>query len=198
MKLPAREGNVFVPILIIAALAVGAALFFNFASKQQINNVPAESTPQAVVSDNLKTHTSSDLKISFSYPKDWFVDEKDFDIMITSYKTRIGENKEPNSNEIKIFIDNFNGCHATIEENLIDPACGEGGTKVKKNEIISKEVRETVGGKFYKYVIKTPNNIFTYYLLEGKNNILQIEKHPDPSQFESEFNQIIDSIRFLP
>ena len=40
-------------------------------------------------------YTSKDLKISFQYPKNWHVDEKNYDILIASYSTKIGEGSIP-------------------------------------------------------------------------------------------------------
>lgn len=151
----------------------------------------------AVKNSQFKSYTSEALKISFQYPKDWYFDEKDYSILLTSYKTKIGENKQPLDNEIRLDIDRFSGCHKTIEENLKDPACGEGGQFVKNNQILSKETKKTNHGIFYKYVTKTPNGvILTYFLLESGDKIIQISKKPDPSQYEKEFDQIINSIEF--
>lgn len=199
MKLPVRKGNVFVPVLMAVILVITGVLIFKATPKSQTRTTPTETTSQAVTSDeNLKTYTSKDLKISFSYPGSWQVSEKDFDIMITSYKTRIGENKEPSNNEMRIFINNYSRCLPNLEEDLINPACGEGGKK-SKNQIISKDTRSTSSGTFFKYVIKvSDNNNYTFYFLQKGERILDIEKTPDPSQFETEFNQIVDSIRFLP
>lgn len=153
--------------------------------------------PQGAKQSITVQHTSKDLKISLFYPKDWHIQEKDFSILLASYETRIGQNSRPNTDQIKIFIDNFSGCHPTIEENLKDPACGEGGPSVRPNEIIVKESRQTQGGTFYKYVIQSPSNAqFTFYLLENGDRVLQISKEPDPSKFEKEFDEIINSIRF--
>src|SRR3989344_7237517 len=186
-----RRCNIIIILAIVISIAIGAVIYFGLKS----NNPPPKPIENITISgSNLNNYTSKDLKISFNYPKDWSVDEKDYDIMVTSYKTKIGENKSPAENQIKIFIDNFNGCHKTIEENLIDPACGEGGPTVKKNKILSKEMRETKGDTFYKYVVETPNNKFTYYLLEKNDKVLQISKQPDPSQFEREFDALVNSI----
>ena len=115
--------------------------------------------------------------------------------MITSYKTEIGENKPPKSNEAKIFIDNYSGCFLTLEEDLIDPACGQG--KVK-NKIISKDIKQTPGGEFLKYTLDSydENQRIQYFFQKGEK-ILDIEKQPNPSQFEKEFDEIVNSIKFL-
>lgn len=149
-------------------------------------------------SDSYLTHANDDFKILFNYPKDWYIDEKNFDILISSYPTYIGENSKPSLDQIKISIDGFSGCHPTIEENLKDPACGEGGPGVSLNEILSKDMRITEGGTFYKYVILTPNGEeFTFYILENEDTVLSISKQPDPSLHEEEFEKIVNSIRFL-
>ncbi len=185
--------NTFLLILLIAAIC-GFLVF----GKTNLPKVTGPGTINTTTQNkNLNTYTSKDLKISFNYPKDWFVNEKDYDVMITSYKSKIGENKLPNENELMIFIDNFNGCHGLIEENLVDPGCGEGGSNVKKNTILSKESHQTQSGTFYKYIIESPSNKITYYLLQHDKSVLQIEKNPDPSQFEKEFEDLVNSIRFL-
>ena len=203
MEKSAQLGNIAIILVILAGLTVGAIAYLRFSPK--IGLKPPQSTyssPASILKtnteiDKLKSYTSQDLKISFEYPQNWYIDEKDLDVMITSYRTRIGENKSPKENEIKIFIDNFNGCHDTIEENLIDPACGQGGSTVKKNKILSKETRQTKGGTFYKYIVESPNKNFTYYLFEKGDKVLQIEKLPDPSKFEKEFEEIVSAIKFL-
>lgn len=154
-----------------------------------------------VKQNSIKTHVSQDLKISFQYPKDWNIDDRYHTVLLTNYVTSMNRNDHPNSNQIEIMIDRFNvGCHESIEENLKDPACGEGGPTVKPNEIVSKETLQKPGGTFYKYIIKYPSGKQqTFYLLQktGTDKILQISKEPDPSQFEKEFDEIINSIKFL-
>jgi len=192
-----QKGNILIIGLIVVAIALIAVVYIRI---NPVNTLQSQSTPSPspqIDQDNqLKLYTSRDLKISFDYPKSWYVDEKDFDIMITSYKTKIGENKPPKSNEVKIFINNYSGCFPTLEEDLIDPACGQG--KVK-NKIISKDVKQTPGGNFLKYTLDSydENQRIQYFFQKGEQ-ILDIEKHPDPSQFEKEFEEIVNSIQFLP
>jgi len=198
MKKSAQKGNTFLIILICAAIIIGVAIFFAVSSPKIASLTSPSTTPDSTqeTSKNLKTYTSDNLKIAFNYPKGWYIDEKDYDIMITSYSTKIGENVEPSDGQIKIFINDYSGCFPTLEEDLIDPACGQGK---KKNKIISKDARQTTGGEFLKYTLDSydENQRVQYFFQKGKK-ILDIEKHPDPSQFEKEFNQIVDSIRFLP
>ncbi|OGH48157.1 MAG: hypothetical protein A3A51_03970 [Candidatus Levybacteria bacterium RIFCSPLOWO2_01_FULL_39_10] len=181
IKVKNKHRKIF--FLIIAILIAFSVVFF--LSLQQTGTVK---------------YISEDLKISFNYPNRWYVDEKDYDIILASYQTEIGDNSRPNSEQIKIFIDKFNiGCHQDIEKDLMDPACGEGGPEVPLNEIVSKETEDLPGGTFYKYIIKSPTSDeeFTFYLLENGDRILQISKEPDPSAYEEEFEEIIKSIRFL-
>ncbi len=148
-----------------------------------------------------KAYISKDLQISFNYPTNWYINEKDRSIMLTSYKSTIGENSRPDKNQIKMFIDEYGGgCHQIIEENLKDPACGEGGPSSPLNKIVSKDVAEKTGGTFYKYVIEYPNEqqgIFYLLQKKGSDKILQISKEPDSSQYEKEFEEIVGSITFL-
>src|SRR3989338_1119491 len=120
------------PLGIILAVLLLAIVAIYYANKTDPSYIPLSNTQNS----DLQTYTSQALKISFSYPKDWIVNEKDYSILISSYKTRIGENVSPNKEQIKMFIDKFSGCHMTIEENLKDPACGEGGKLVKNNQIV--------------------------------------------------------------
>ncbi len=143
-------------------------------------------------------HVSKDLKISLSYPKGWYIDNRDYAILLTDYYTNLNRDDKPSNNQIELYIREFSGCHPTIEENLKDPGCGEGGPGIKPNEITFKEVSQIPGGTFYKYIVKSPSgNEFTFYLLENGERTLNISKKPDPSQHEKEFEEIINSIKFL-
>lgn len=146
---------------------------------------------------DLDAYSSKDLKISLDYPKNWYLEEKNYNIMLTTYPSSIGDNKTPTAKDLKIFFEIFMGCHDSLEENLIDPACGNGGLAVNENRIISKEERKTKAGTFYKYIVQSPKNKYTYYFLEGKNKIIRIEKTPGESQFEKEFEDLVNSIQFI-
>lgn len=154
-----------------------------------------------VKQNSVKTHVSNDLKISFQYPKDWHIDDRYYFVLLTNYLTNLNKNDRPSAKQIEITFHKYSGgCHETLEENLKDPACGEGGPSVKPNKIVSKESTQISGGIFYKYVIEYPSGKQqTFYLLQqtGTDKILQISKEPDPSKFETEFNEIISSVKFL-
>lgn len=213
MKNLAQRGSitVFVSLLIVSIGIVGLIGYYLktnksentsktnnvYQSPTQVPNNSYQESSTAATELKYKSYTSKDLKISFKYPANWYINEKDFDLMLTTFVTRFGRNDQPTKDQLKIFINNFIGCFEKIEENLIDPACGEGGSKVKKNEIISKEMKTVKGGTFYKYLVKTPSATLTYYLLENKDRVLQISKQPDPSNFEKEFDEIIESIEFI-
>lgn len=149
-------------------------------------------------SSGIAHHVSEDLKISFDYPKAWYIDDRDYAILLTNYYTTQNRNDKPSGKQIELYIDNFNiGCKSTIEENLKDPGCGEGGPEVPFNEIISKETKKLPGGTYYKYVVRFPSgDQLTYRLLINENRVLKISKEPDPSQYEEEFEEIINSIKF--
>lgn len=143
-------------------------------------------------------YVSKDLRMSFDYPKRWYVDEKDYAILLTDHYTNLNRDDKPTNNQIELYIREFAGCHPTIEENLKDPACGEGGPQVKPNEIIFKEMKQISDAIFYKYIVKSPSgNQFTFYILEKGDKVIQISKKPDPSQHEKEFEEIVNSMRFL-
>lgn len=191
------QGNILIALILVFVVALVALILYKNSSKS-LHPLPQNAQTTNPSTSKTKEYTSNSLKILFKYPKDWFVEEKDRSIMITNYPTKIGENKQPDENQLKLFLDEFSGCFESIEENLIDPACGEGGQTAPKNKILSKEMHQAKGGTFYKYVINTPKgNQFIYYLLENGKNVLKIEKHPDPSQYEKEFEEIINSIEFL-
>lgn len=200
-----RTGNILIILAIVLAVAIGTSLYIKTKQasliqfKQNTTPTVQPSEQKEITEDEqLKSYKSRDLKISFRYSKEWFLDEQYPMILLTNYKTNLNRDDKPNNDQIEILLSNFSGCFSSIEENLIDPACGEGGLAVKKNEILSKETKQTSGGTFYKYLIATPKgNRLTYYLLEKDGRVLQLSKQPDPSQFEKEFEEIIDSIEFL-
>ena len=143
-------------------------------------------------------HVGNDLKISLNYPKGWYIDDRYRSILLTDYETNQNKNDSPSPEQMEIYISEFSNCFPTIEEDLKYPACGEGGPEVPLNEIVSRETEDLPGGTFYKYVVRssTSGKEFTFYLLENDDRILQISKEPDPSQYEEEFEEIINSIRF--
>lgn len=188
--------------LIIIAFIVGVFILFVLISLGK-NSQPLTqqylNQPQ-IQNSKFKTHTSQDLKISFQYPEGWYVDDRYFMILLANYETNLNRDDKPSSNQIEILVDEFSGCHLDIEENLKDPACGEGGPSVQMNKIFSKDVSHKKGGTFYTYVVLSPDGKkLTYYLLQKNNSgtILQISKQPDPSQFEKQFEELVNSIRFL-
>jgi hypothetical protein len=199
-----KKGNTLFILIIILALTITALVYFgakklDITPFKQAATLPTNQVQQKEINNNdqLKSYTSKDLKISFKYPKDWYIDDRYQMILITNYNTNLNKDDKPTNDQIELLISNFNGCHDTLEENLIDPACGEGGPTVAKNKILSKETSQTKESTFYKYVVQTPNSTLTYYLLKNNDKVLQIEKHPDPSQFDKEFEEIINSIEFL-
>ena len=196
----ASRGNILIVLIIIAVLAISLAVYLKTnitPTLKNLNKLSPQPTNQPLY-DNLQNYTSKDLKISFKYPKNWFMDDRYQTILLTNYKTSQNEDMKPTSLQIDIMISKFSGCHPELEENLKDQACGEGGKTVTNNQILSKEMKQISGGTYYKYGIKTPkNNILTYYIIQKDNRILEISKKPDPSQFEKEFEELINSIQFL-
>lgn len=143
-----------------------------------------------------KTYQSNDLKIIFNYPVKWYMQEKNREVMITSYETTMGDNLKPTSSQVKIFIDNASLCQPTLDQEIALGGCGEGLNT--KNEILSKIVEKVPAGDFVSYAIKYPTGQdATLYYLKQKDRILHISKKPDPSVFEKDFKDIIYSIRFL-
>lgn len=174
-----KKINKILLILALLILLIGGLLYFKNSRSEYVN------------------HSSKDLKISLSYPKGWFIDDRYYSILLTSYETNQNNNTQPFLNQIEIQMDEFSKCFPSVEEDLMNPACGERKAE-GPDKIIDKVARKTPGGVFYKYVTETPNgqkNI--YYLLENDDRILKISRDPDPSNYDKEFEEIINSIRFL-
>ena len=142
-------------------------------------------------------HVGNDLKISLNYPKGWYIDDRYRSILLTDYETNQNKNDSPSPEQMEIYISEFSNCFPTIEEDLKYPACGENKLD-GPDEIVSKKTHKTLGGIFYKYVTKTPKGVENvYYFVVNDDRILQISKEPDPSQHEKEFEEIVNSIKFL-
>lgn len=178
----------------LAAAVIGLVVFFKTQSSTNSNLTTSNSAQK---DRNLNNHTNKDLKIALEYPASWYLDEKDFEIMITSYKSKIGENKKPKEEEFKLFLSMTSLCQDSIEKNLIHGGCGE-NQKVL-NIIQKKEISALSNGNtFYKFLVRYPDKSENWsYYLEKDGKILQISKTPDPSQFEKEFEEIVNSIRFI-
>lgn len=183
----------YLPLIIVVAIGL---LFAWIIYSQSFSSLGTDTQKYSKSLDSIP-YTSQDLNISFNYPKDWHIDDRDMNLLLTNYPSSLNKDLKPTDNQLELFMSSFSGCHPTVEENLKDPGCGEGGPSVKPNEIISKDYRQTAGGIFYKYTVKTPNTQLTFYLLQNGDRVLQLSKQPDPSEFETEFDQIVDSIKFL-
>ncbi len=202
--MPNQSGKI-VLVLVLLLLILGFVVYFflpSFKEQEHIEQIPRtlETTSQrkSGLLSTMKKYSSEDLKISFEYPDNWFVNEKNYFLIMTSYATKIGRNEQPTNSQIEVAIHKPGGCHATIDENLKDPSCGEEGQDVKLNEIVSKETEDLNGIKFHKYIIKYPSGKEQrFYFLEKGDRILQIDKNPDPSMFEKEFEETVKSIKFL-
>lgn len=181
MKKKKNNKKILKLIFIIIVIAFFATLFLlSFSYSQKSTNT---------------RHVSEDLKISLDYPKGWYVDDKNYSIIIKSYQISTSENSEF-SKHLKIDIDKISLCQETIEKNLIYGGCGENQEVL--NKIISKDMKGTTDGILYKFTIQYPDNSQkTLYYIQNGERILQISKQPDPSQHEQEFEEIIESIRFF-
>ena len=205
MDRTAPKGNILILALVgaffLALLSVGAAVTY-FKTKPNIPyRIQQQGTPTPLSkgeSPDFNNYTSDALKISFKYPSSWYVDEKNFSILITSYKTFIGEGKIAEGKDMQIDLDRVSLCQQNIEQNLIYGGCGE-NQKIL-NKILNKEIKANLEGvTFSKFLVKFPDSSDkTLYYLEKGSIILQVTKHPDPSQFEKEFEEIVNSIKFFP
>lgn len=192
-----ESSNKLLELLMIIGIVIVIiiALLITYKSLQ-VGGTGNQTTSKAV--EKFNNHVSKDLRISFYYPNNWFLSEKDRDILIASYNTSIGEGSTPDKSQLKIFINNESLCQETLDKEVLLGGCGEGATA--NNEILSKEVKEFPAGLFITYKIKYPTGKpDTFYFLQQKHGdrIIQISKQPDPSQFEKEFNAIVESITFL-
>lgn len=202
-----QKGNTFIYLLAAALVFIGLGIFIKtqIISPKTANyqttttNAPLLPSPnpsafQEIPLD-LKTHISNDLKISFKYLSKWLVNEKNRDILVTSYVTNIGEGKLPDDNQIRITIDQASLCQKTLDEEVLKGGCGEGVNS--ENKILSKDIKELQSGTFSTYKIKYPSGQeTTVYYLQKAERVLQITKNPDPSKLEKEFNDLINSIEF--
>ena len=190
-----KKKNNILTIAIIAILIIaGLVIFSRYKKISPINTSP---TKTAIINiQELKKHTSQDLKISFEYPNDWYVDDRNYTVLLTNYLTSLNSNDHPNSNQIEIIIREASLCQDTIEKNLIYGGCGE-NQKIL-NKILNKQIQALSSGAFYKYTVQYPGHPEQmFYFLQKGDNILKLSKQPDPSQFEKEFDDIVNSITFL-
>lgn len=183
---------------IIISVVVGFFILFvliSLGKKPQPLTQQYLNQPQ-IQNAKFKTHTSQDLKISFQYLREWNVDEKNGNVLITSYRTFIGQGKKATTNQVRLNITRASLCQKTLDEDVLLGGCGEG--KNTKNEVLSKDIKKVLSGSFIVYKIKYPTGqLDTSYYLQHEDVILQISKQPDPSQFEKEFEEIVNSITFL-
>jgi len=174
-------------LIILIAFIVGISIF---KLSQQYLNQPT------IQNNQFTTHTSQDLKISLQYPKEWYVDDRYRSILLSNYITNLNRNDHPNLNQIEIMIDQASLCQDSIEKNLIYGGCGENQKTL--NKILNRQTKNLASGIFSKYTVQYPDNSQkTIYYLQHEDTILQISKQPDPSQFEKEFEDMINSITFL-
>ncbi len=200
--MPNQSGKI-VLVLILLLLILGTSYYIFIPNNKKQDYLPSSTIDQGIdltkkLSVALKKHISQDVKISFDYPQDWMIDDRYNEILIASFETSLNSNQVPSGKEIEIVIHNARGCHKTIDENLKDPSCGELGLNAKSYEILSKVVEEMGNSKYYKYLVKAPNTPEQrFYFLEEGERVVQIDKNPDPSIFDEEFEEIVKSIEFL-
>lgn len=140
-------------------------------------------------------HVSKDLKISLSYPRGWYVDDRYQSILLTNYQTSQNRDDKPIESQVRIMISNASLCQQSLDQEVLRGGCGEG--KNTENQILAKEVKNLQSGLFITYQIRYPiGQEDIWYYLQSQNRIIQISKEPDPSQHEKEFEKIVNSIRF--
>ena len=185
-----QQGHILIILIILLTIIVGIFIY----SKSNQPSIQPEKISQPTVSA-LKNYTSQSLKISFKYPKDWYMDDRYQKVLISNYQTSLNQNNQPKGNEIAVTIKHASLCQKTLDEDVLLGGCGEGQNS--KNEILSKDTKNVSSGSFIIYKIKYPTGQKdTFYYLEKGNQILQISKQPYPSQFEKEFEDLINSIEF--
>lgn len=181
-------------LFLLTVVFVGLAFFLKTPSIQN----PKPITLSAIKSsNNLNTYISKDLKISLEYLKGWFVEDEYPFVLISNFKSSLHNNFQLKDDQIEILLWNKSLCQDTIEKNLIYGGCGE-NQKVL-NVILNKEVKIIPSGNtYYKFLVQYPDKseTWSYYLGKGEK-VLQISKKPDPSQFEKEFEDLVNSILFI-
>ncbi len=194
-KRKTKKLDKFLSIIVLIIVLLLVVFFINNKKNTKPNTLNRQiitQTPQ------FKTHTSENLKISFQYSSDWYIYDKNYDIFITSYPTTHRDGKKPTSHQIEIFIREGPVCgRMDLDQIIIIGGCYSEG-KFVPHKIKSKEVKNLSSGIFYKYIRERfDTQDQTVYFLQNGDRILQISKEPDPSQFEKEFDEIINSITFL-
>lgn len=170
--------------LLLPLIALAVAVFFGWLIYSQSTQL-----------FGMAKHVSKDLRISLSYPRGWYIDDRYRTILVTNYETNLNKDTTPNKQQIEIQINNDPLCQKSTEEDLIFGGCGE-GQKVL-NKILNKKNKKLSSGTLQVFRVQYPDSSEkTVYYLQNKNRILQISKRPDPSQYEKEFEKIVNSIRF--
>jgi hypothetical protein len=199
-----QKGNINIPILIILILAGLVAFVFydkGFDTKQIISlnqteptvlTQPKTSSTSAEIA-NWKTHTSSNMGISFKYPHDWYIEDYSNTespyLRIQNYdpKTAAGRGYDPIADKGKYFLAIYTLEHNSLTINELKMALKEGekgeclhyaapsGIRVYANE------RETNinGALVYSRDTKcsgSDDSAWSYqtYFLDGQGKVLQI------------------------
>lgn len=173
-----KKGKFNLPLLILVIAAFFFALIF-YANKSSAIQ-----------------HVSKDLKISLSYPKGWYIDDRYRSILLTNYQTNQNRDDKPTESQIRVMISNASLCQQSLDQEVLRGGCREG--EDTENQILAKKVKNLQSGSFITYRIRYPiGQEDIWYYLQSQNRIIQISKEPDPSKYEKEFEEIVNSIRFL-
>lgn len=184
---------IILSIMQISILVTFLSLYNIFISVSLDESQLVSSTKENTVYDE---YVSEKLALSYRYPKDWVIQEKDLSIYIVSSNNDEELNDASKRAKVEIYIKDANLCQSTIDEEFEKGGCGE-VSGISKDRI-NRNTYNLKSGILYKYIISyTQNPQQTFYYLEKGDRLLQISKEPDPSEYDQEFEEIINSIKFL-
>lgn len=183
------------PLGIIAAVLLMAFAAIYMVSKTDPSYIPFSNSQNS----DLKTYTSTALKISFKYPKDWRTIEYPNVIVVGNDQASLnfGNNVDltpPTKERISIKISII---HLLQNQSLPDYI-----KEVEKNSISNKSIESmNINGveaivREISYSVNNNELLYRYLYLERNNEIYSISATPADSELIPEFNQIVNSIEF--
>lgn len=196
-RLKRRQKKYYYLIIVVCVVWVClfGLIFYQSFSISQKEGAPNNTTEVPVAQE--KVYTSKDLSLKFSYPAAWYIKDLGYRVIITNYKFVSSTDYRPNNNEVEIQISNYQLCQGTLDQDVVFWGCGE--EERVANQILEKATKELDSGILSNYLIFYPQSNIRqrqYYLQKG-DRILQIDRAPDSSRFEKEFEKIINTIIFL-
>lgn len=191
---PIKKSNKKVTMVFIAlSILVFLSLFLfyiNF-NQQKRNQFALHDKPNNI------NYMNKGLGITLRYPANWFIDDRYGMILLANYKTDLNKKSINKLGNIIINFYNEEVCDMSLDEQIQLGGCYTEGDWAP-TEIIDKQTKILTSGTLLKYAIKHPQSgKQTIFYLQKGDRILKISKSPDNSVFDEEFEEIINSIKFL-